>query len=119
MWPFVSKKIGQQKEKLVASWLRQHNIVILEQNHHCKGGEIDLIGTSTQPNTVHFFEVKYRRSSDYGFAAEMLKPEQQNRIRRCAQRYLQAHPEYDEYFISFDLISWQADHPIDWIQNAF
>lgn len=63
---------GQQKERQARVWLEQHNIEIIAQNFHCRGGEIDLIGLSEHSKPIGpnhsakqsrliFFEVKYRK----------------------------------------------------------
>jgi len=117
--PLLSKRIGQAKEQEAAHWLKQQGIKIITHNHHCKGGEIDLIGESKQPLTLVFFEIKYRKSDQYGHASEMLTTAQQRRIRRCAEHYLQTHPEFKQHWIRFDLVSWQGTEQKQWLKNAF
>lgn len=91
---------GQQKELQARAWLEQHNIEIIAQNFHCRGGEIDLIGLSEhskpislnpsekQPRLI-FFEVKYRKNSLHGHPAEFVTRQKQQRILLCAQSFLQ------------------------------
>jgi len=115
-----SKFIGQQKEHQAAAWLKQQAIDIIHQNYLCKGGEIDLIGIEKRQNRLIFFEVKYRKNSTFGHPAEMITPQQQQRILRCAQRFLQTYPQYQDYPMQFDVLTFldKQTEP-ERIENAF
>ncbi len=115
-----SKFIGQHKEQQAARWLKRQQIKIVAQNFLCKGGEIDLIGFEETQNRLIFFEVKYRQSSAFGHPAETLRPQQQQRIIRCAQRFLQQHPQYQNCVMQFDLLTFLKDQAEpERIENAF
>jgi len=115
-----SKFIGQHKEQQAANWLQQNQFEIIAQNYLCKGGEIDLIGFKAKQNQLIFFEVKYRKNNHYGDPAETLSIQQQQRIIRCAQRFLQTHPQYQECAMQFDLLTFldRQTEP-QRIENAF
>ncbi|MEA3405650.1 MAG: YraN family protein [Pseudomonadota bacterium] len=115
-----SKFIGQNKEQQAAKWLQQNHFEIIAQNYLCKGGEIDLIGFESKQNRLIFFEVKYRKNNHYGDPAETLSTQQQQRIVRCAQRFLQQHPQYQDKAMQFDLLTFldQQTEPHR-IENAF
>ena len=115
-----SKFIGQHKEHQAAKWLDQKNITIIQQNYLCKGGEIDLIGVEQKPHRLVFFEVKYRKNAAFGHPAEMITVQQQRRLIRCAQRFLQKYPQYQNYPMQFDVLTFlnkQAEP--ERIENAF
>jgi putative endonuclease len=115
-----SKRIGQNKEQLAARWLKQQGFEIVAQNHHCQGGEIDLIGFHSARQQLVFFEVKYRKSTRYGHPAECVSPQQQQRIVRCAQHFLLQHSRYQNCQLQFDLLSFVNDQPEpERIENAF
>lgn len=115
-----SKFIGQRKEQQASAWLKGKNIEIIAENYLCKGGEIDLIGLDKHQNRLIFFEVKYRKNTLYGHPAEMITPKQQQRILRCAQRFLQTHPQYQNYPMQFDVLTFLADQSEpEQIENAF
>ncbi|MDG6773998.1 YraN family protein [Thiomicrorhabdus sp. ZW0627] len=115
-----SKRIGQEKERQAADWLRRQGFKILENNYHCRGGEIDLIGLDQQQNTLVFFEVKYRRSTDYGHPAEFVTAQQQQRIIRCAQHYLLKHPDLQNAAMQFDVLTLlENQNDPERIENAF
>lgn len=114
--------IGQQKEQQAKRWLQKQHIEIIAENFRCKGGEIDLIGieqTSTQKLLI-FFEVKYRKSTEYGHPAETVTAKKQRHIIHCTQNYLLKHPQYQNHGIRFDVITFTAEQTEpEWIQDAF
>lgn len=116
---WFSKHKGQQSENLVAKWLQSQHVVILQQNFHCKGGEIDIIGLDAS-NTILFIEVKARKNSDFGHPSEFVSKAKQHRIIKCAQVFLQKHPQYQNHAMRFDVISALEEMPEpEWLQNAF
>lgn len=115
----TSHQTGQQKEHMAARWLQQQGIQLLAQNFRIKGGEIDLIGLDRQ-QTLIFFEVKYRRSNQYGHPSEFISTKKQNRLIKSAQVFLLKHPQYQNYPQRFDVITFEAQQTDpSWIQNAF
>lgn len=115
-----SKFIGQNKEQQATTWLKRNQFEIIAQNYLCRGGEIDIIGFETKQNRLIFFEVKYRKNNHYGDPAETLSTQQQQRIVRCAQRFLQTHPQYQNCSMQFDVLTFldQQTEP-QRIENAF
>ena len=110
--------IGRQKEQQAKNWLQKQGFTIIAENYHCKGGEIDLIGTTQQQ--LIFFEVKYRKSNHYGHPAEMVNQKKQQHITHCAQQFLQKHPQYLNYQLQFDVLTFSGNQvQPDWIKNAF
>lgn len=49
---------GNDAEQRAATFLQQHNLVLLEKNYRCRFGEIDLI--MRDDDTVVFIEVRMR-----------------------------------------------------------
>lgn len=110
--------IGRAKEQQAKRWIKQQGISITHENFRCKGGEIDLIGL--QNLQLIFFEVKYRKSDNYGHPAEMVNIQKQQHIIHCAQQFLLKNPKYQNYAMRFDVITFTADQTEpDWIQDAF
>jgi len=110
--------IGHKKEQQAKQWLLKQGIKIVAENFRCKGGEIDLIGTSN--NTLIFFEVKYRSKTHYGHPAEMVTYQKQQRIILCAQQFLLKNSQFDSFDMQFDVMTFiaQQTEP-QWIENAF
>ncbi|NPA72863.1 MAG: YraN family protein [Gammaproteobacteria bacterium] len=113
---------GQQKERQAKTWLTQQGVQIIQENFHCRGGEIDLIGlsSSAKETTVIFFEVKFRKNSSFGHPAEFVTPQKQRRIIQCAQTFLLKYPAYQNAPLRFDVITFEGNQIVpEWIQNAF
>lgn len=72
----------------------------LASRYKTRLGEIDLI--TKRGKTLVFIEVKWRQGQDA--AAEAIHAENQQRVRRAAELYLQKHPEYTGYDIRFDAV---------------
>lgn len=110
--------IGHQKEQQAKAWLSQKGIEIIAENYACKGGEIDLIGIKN--HQLFFFEVKYRKQTSFGHPAETVTPQKQHRIILCAQTFLLKHPQYQDFSMQFDVITFIGkDKTPEWIENAF
>ena len=111
---------GKLAEDIADSWLQNRKLHILSRNFHSSWGEIDIIAMDKQ--TLCFIEIKYRKSSHYGTAAEMVTLTKQQRIIKTAQFYLHQHHEYANKPARFDVLSLSGDlqNPvIDWHKNAF
>lgn len=118
----ISKWIGQQKEQQAHAYLQKQGIKLIAQNFRCdryRKGEIDLIGIEKSTQTLIFFEVKYRKNSRHGHPTETITSGQQQRIRRCAEVFLQKYPKYQNRDCRFDVIGMIAEQAPEWIQNAF
>lgn len=85
-----NRLLGRWGETIVAEDMRKRGWRILASGYRCRFGEIDLIATDGKFLT--FTEVKLRKSSDYGRAAEAVDRRKQSRIRATAQLYLAQHP---------------------------
>jgi putative endonuclease len=119
-----AKNSGQQKEQQACNWLQAQGFHILEQNYLCKGGEIDIIALSSNSSIptpmLVFFEIKYRKNSDFGHPTEFVTPKKQQRIIHCAQYFLLKHPQLTHHPMRFDVITFEGNQTIpQWIENAF
>jgi putative endonuclease len=111
---------GKLAEDHANSWLRKNKLIILTRNFHSRWGEIDFI--ALDKTTICFIEVRYRKSSSYGTAAESVTSRKQQRIIKTAQVYLHQNMEHINKSARFDVISMSGDldNPkIDWQKNAF
>ena len=77
---------GAAAEALAADFLAARGLAIVGRNYRCRGGEIDIIARDGR--TVVFVEVRLRRSSAYGGAAESITARKRRRLRLAAQHYL-------------------------------
>ncbi len=110
---------GTRWEQVALDFLSGQGLSVLEQNYHCRFGEIDLIMRDV--DTISFVEVRYRRGDAFGSGADSVSWHKQRRISAAASHFLQRHPAWSEHPCRFDVVSISGfRHPeIDWIQNAF
>lgn len=113
------KAIGDNAESLACKYLQERGLYLLKRNFHCRGGEIDLV--MRHHDSLVFVEVRYRKRTDYGRAAETVSRSKQNRVIHCARVYLSKHGNWNTA-ARFDVVSIEGDPEtarIEWITNAF
>ena len=112
---------GDAAEALARRHLEQQGLRLLAQNWRCRLGELDLV--MLDADTVVFVEVRYRRHSAWGGAAESVDARKREKLSRAAQHFLQQEARWAKYPCRFDVIAITADSQapaqLDWIQNAF
>jgi putative endonuclease len=111
---------GIASEKLVAQYLQQQGMNILQRNFRCKLGEIDLICKDS--SQLVFIEVRYRKSLVFGGPMESITYRKQQKIIHTAQFFLQINPWADKLSCRFDVLgisSKIAANNIEWIKDAF
>ncbi len=108
---------GEEAEQAALHYLEQQGLRLISRNYRCRQGEIDLI--MAHGNQLAFIEVRYRKNSLFGSAAESVTPAKQRRIIAAASHYLISHGENRN--CRFDVVAIAGDHrnEIEWIQNAF
>ena len=72
-------------------------------NVWCGANELDLI--VRRGRELRFVEVKEKRGTSFGAAAEAVTAEKQRRVRRAAELWLAAHPECDVLQVAFDVVA--------------
>lgn len=95
------ERAGRLAETLAAWSLRSRGFRILARRHATPVGEIDLV--ARRGRLVVFVEVKRRARRDDALAS--LLPEQQARIARAAEAFLQRRPELAACDLRFDLVA--------------
>jgi len=109
---------GKAAENLACDYLQARGLQLLHRNYRSKRGEIDLILQDT--GSLVFVEVRYRRQTGFGSAAESVDWRKQSKLIACARHYMQAHPDTARQPCRFDVISVNGSTDnIEWIQNAF
>jgi putative endonuclease len=108
---------GEEAEQAALHYLEKQGLSLITRNYRCRQGEIDLI--MTDGNQLAFIEVRYRKNSLFGSAAESVTTSKQRRIAAAASHYLISHG--DNRSCRFDVVAIAGDHRngIEWIQNAF
>lgn len=113
-------KIGRQIEDRALEMLKARGWVEVARNYCIRGGEIDLI--MYHEDTLIFVEVRYRKSSRHGSAAESITLTKRKRIIRAAQHFMVNRARNDSA-TRFDVIVFSGN-PVrnvsyEWIPNAF
>ena len=126
-------EIGNKAELQAYKFLISQNVKIIAQNFKALPyGEIDIIAidTSSQDsgsvsgmtvddeNTLVFVEVKYRKSTSFGTAQEMVSHSKQQKIINTANIFLEKNLQYQNYECRFDVIAMN-NSDIEWIKDAF
>lgn len=116
--------IGALGERLACRQLWRRGFRILERNYHVGRAEIDII--AEKRGRIHFVEVKTSRAESHslGRPEERLDPEQRNRVRAAASRYLEDFAEPPPAGFQFDAVSLRVDSAgrlahCEWYEDAF
>ena len=100
--------------------LEERGLQIIESNYRCTLGEMDLI--AKRDNTWVFVEVKTRRGSRHGTAADAVDSRKQKKIMLVAETYLQEHGLIDVDWridvVAIDMDAHGQLLAIDVIENA-
>jgi putative endonuclease len=108
---------GSDAEQAAASFLQNHNLVLITQNYRCRFGEIDLI--MRDQTTLVFVEVRMRANETFGGAAASITPAKQAKLLRAARHYLSGLNVEPACRFDAVLLSGNNGQNIEWIQNAF
>jgi putative endonuclease len=107
--------LGGDKEHLAADFLKRQGLRLIERNHRCRFGEIDLVMGAGA--VLVFVEVRYRGSARFGSPAESVDRHKQRRLIAAANHYLTVHPSVLP--CRFDVVAISGQDQIQWFQNAF
>lgn len=110
------RKAGADYERQAAEYLAENGMRILDRNFRCRQGEIDLIGR--HEGYLVFVEVKYRSTSEKGYALEAVDYRKQCRICGVADYYRYTHGLGDDTSVRYDVVGVQGTQ-VQWIKNAF
>jgi putative endonuclease len=112
----MSRQRGAEAERRVRRYYRLRGYLILDQNAWIAGYELDLV--VRRGRQLIFCEVKAKNSSRYGAPEEMVGPEKQRRLRRAAETWLAARPEFAKLDASFEVAAVR-DGKIARLTHAF
>ncbi|ODS96902.1 MAG: YraN family protein [Lautropia sp. SCN 69-89] len=107
---------GDAAEERALAFLAERGLRLVARNVASRLGEIDLV--MRDGDTLVFVEVRSRASRDFGGAAASVGPAKQRRLRREAQRYLNASFGDRWPACRFDVCALDGA-AIDWIRDAF
>ena len=113
---YNKRAIGNEKEKMVVSFLQEKGYLILTTNYYCQCGEIDII--AKDKTYIVFIEVKYRKNTKNGFPEEAINKRKMHSIIKTANHYLLRHGISFDSPCRFDVVVI-LDQEITLYQNAF
>ncbi|MBA2249774.1 MAG: YraN family protein [Chitinophagaceae bacterium] len=94
-------KTGDTGEAMAAEFLAAKGYTILHRNWRHAHWEIDII--ASRSNTLHFIEVKTRRTSTYGLPEDDVTKKKLMNLVNSAEEFLIIFPEWKR--IQFDILS--------------
>ena len=108
-----TREIGNKYENKSVEILVKEEYKILERNYQNRFGEIDIIAEKNKE--IVFIEVKYRKTSKFGYGYEAVDRRKIMKILKLANYYIQSK-KYQDYKIRFDCMSYLGDE-LDWIKD--
>jgi putative endonuclease len=110
---------GKRAEQLAQAYLQTRGLQFIQSNYHCRMGELDLV--MREADTLVFIEVRLRRSTAFGTAAESVTRRKQDKLWRAALHFMASRPDLASLAVRFDVIalSGMAVEDSCWIRNAF
>jgi putative endonuclease len=117
-YPLLQNKrqTGAAYELKAEEYLLGNGYKILERNFRNRSGEIDLI--AKKGGQIHFIEVKYRTTSDFGNPLEAVDFRKQKQIRKVAMYYLMKNKLSEWTPCQFDVIAFEGE-TMTHLENAF
>ena len=112
MPPTAKRQLGDRGETLVAEWLRQQGWQIIQQQWHCRWGELDLIAQHPHSSIgIAFVEVKTRRRFGLDHGGKLaITAQKQQKLWRAAQQFLMEQPQYASLPCRFDVALVVSSH---------
>ncbi len=112
------RRIGDTYEALAHQYLTKQGLSLIEKNFSTKGGELDLIMKDL--DCITFIEVRYRKSTCFGHAAETVTTSKIKKIVKAANTWLLEHGlSIHSTQVRFDVVAIHNNgQHIEWIKNA-
>lgn len=92
---------GNLGEKMAVKYLLEKDYILLHTNWRHKHWEVDII--ATKDHTLHFIEVKARRTSTFGFPEDDVSKKKIKNLMGAAEEFLLQYPNWKR--IQFDILS--------------
>jgi putative endonuclease len=99
MMPHI--RTGKNGEELGADWLKANGYHILHRNWRRGRYEVDII--AAKGNTIHFIEIKTRRTNAYGPPEQSVNRKKIEHMLQGASSWLISHPGHTH--IQYDVLA--------------
>ncbi len=111
--------LGREAEKQASIYLEKNfGFDLIERNWRNRFGEIDIVMMDKKTNTIHFIEVKYRKSIDRGDGLNYITNSKQKQMVKAAKHWLYDNEWDGDFQIDAMSVTKQNDEYIfDYIEN--
>jgi len=114
-----NREIGEWGEQIAVDFLNNHNVKIVDRNIRTNYGEIDILGQ--KDGVLIFFEVKTRRTGDFGNPEDAVNNIKQEHMKNSALEFIQSNQDMEMDW-RIDVIAIYVDKEnelqIRWFKNA-
>lgn len=115
----MNKETGNFGEQIAIDFLLKQNVKIIDRNIRTNYGEIDILGK--KDGISIFFEVKTRRTHDFGNPEDAVNYKKQEHMKNSALEFIQSNQDMEMDW-RIDVIAIYIDNKdkikIRWFQNA-
>lgn len=103
---------GKEGESLGAAYLLEKGFAILYRNWRYRHWEVDAI--AHKENVLHFFEIKTRRTRQFGFPEDNVDNKKIKNLINAAEEYLYRNPQWKRIQFNILSISILKDEPVEY-----
>jgi putative endonuclease len=96
-----NKETGDKGEMLAAAYLIEKGYELLHRNWRYSHAEVDII--ASRNNRLHFFEIKTRTGTMYGYPEEGFNKKKMQQLKNAAEAYQYQYPQWQ--YLQFDILS--------------
>lgn len=108
---------GADAEQRAETHLSRQGLKPLARNWRCKLGELDLV--MADGDTLVVVEVRARSTAGHGGALQSVTAAKRGKLLRSTLAFVQAHADWQDAAIRFDVVTFEADGRGRWLRNAF
>lgn len=109
--------LGSGSELRAEEHLRQQGLIPIIRNWRCPLGELDVVMRDGE--TLVIVEVRARSTQSHGGALSSVDAKKRGKLMRTTLAFVQAHAQWQDAPIRFDIICFEADGRGRWLKNAF
>ncbi|MES2885688.1 MAG: YraN family protein [Pseudomonadota bacterium] len=109
--------LGAGAEARAEAYLLKQGLLLVARNWSCHYGELDVVMCDDE--TLVVVEVRARSTLSYGGALGSITAGKRGRLMRTVQAFQQAHPQWQDAPVRFDVICFEADGQGRWLKDAF
>lgn len=102
-------EVGRAAEQQAADYLATAGFQVIDRNWRNRWCELDIV--ATRGPQLHIIEVKYRKTTHYGYAAEYISRDKSVRLIRAALAWTRAHRYYGPYQIDVITVEGSTENP--------